>query len=199
MKSTRRFSPYRKERHRLPVSRCVTRVSIYTLRVLARCAYCCRTIKAHRLSIPSPQPLPGPCFLSLRMSAMGTFPFYWTVETSIARAQREDHDDDDDDDPREYIRIRIGWRAGTQNTLPGPRHIICMPVLTDSHSVALRYIVLLPYMYTLYVYRVYRKLNTLTSMNGKIIKLINVKMTDTTTRVFINIHMYLYYFISLVI
>jgi len=32
------------------------------------------------------------------MSAAGTFPFYWTVETSIAR----------DDSALEYIGIRIG-------------------------------------------------------------------------------------------
>lgn len=77
-------------------------IYIYITRVLARCLlYCGGTIKAR----PDTLPLSSP---TLRVSAVETFPFYWMVETSIARGMRER------DSALEYIGIRIGWRAGTQ-------------------------------------------------------------------------------------
>lgn len=83
-------------------------------------AYYSRTIKAIR-ALPRIPYFSSPRF---RMSAAGTFPFYWTAETSIAR----------DDSTLEYIGIRIGWRAGTQDTAPESRRIVCMPVLTENHD-----------------------------------------------------------------
>lgn len=147
MKSTRRV-PHRKGTDGVFRADACFPIYIHTLRVLARCLLLQRDNKSapgHLTSLLAYASRVSSGDISILLDGRNEYRARDARHSALA-----------------YIGMRIGWRAGTQDAAPGPRRIICMPVLTDSHGGCCAYLwnVALPYghPWMLHAYRVCRKL-----------------------------------------